>query len=89
MSLSDPTLATERKVTIEITVNHVIVVLHKARVTGAEIKEAAIAAGVPIDLTFKVSMEGKKGAWQIIGDNEPVKVKDGAVFRAVASDDNS
>jgi len=89
MSLSSPTLDAERKVTIDITVNHVKVILHKARVTGTEIKEAAIAAGVPIDLTFKLSRESKKGVWQIIGDDETLKVKEDDVFRAVASDDNS
>lgn len=89
MSLASPIIENDRKVTIHITVNHVKVVLQAARVTGAEIKNAAIAAGVPIDSSFKLSMETKKGVWQIVGDTETIKVKEDAVFRAVASDDNS
>ncbi len=88
MSLASSTIE-DRKVTIHITVNHVKLVLHKVRNTGAEIKDAAIAGGVPIDSTFKLSMETKKGVWQIVGDTESIKVKEDAVFRAVASDDNS
>jgi len=89
MSLASPIIENDRKVTIHITVNHVKLVLHKVRNTGSEIKDVAIAAGVPIDSTFKLSMETKKGVWQIVGDAETIKVKEDAVFRAVASDDNS
>jgi hypothetical protein len=76
-------------VTVNIIVNHIAVTLSKVRVTGLEIKEAAIAAGVPIDPAFKLSLEIKKGTWRIIGDHEATDVTENSVFRAVSSDVNS
>jgi hypothetical protein len=59
------------------------------RPTGLEIKEAAIAQGVPIKVDFVLSEERPNGADQIIGDNDQVQVHPGSRFMAVAPDDNS
>lgn len=64
------------------------VTLHGARQTGASIKEAAIAQGVPIQLDFLLSR--KTGAkFDPVGDDEHIRVHDGDEFRAVDGDDNS
>jgi len=78
-----------RPIRIDVTVNHTPVTLPKDRVNGLEIKEAAIRAGVPIDVSFKLSLQVKKGVWQILGDQEETDVVEHSIFRAVASDDNS
>jgi len=89
MSNSTTETPLSHKVTVNVVVNHVAVTLPRDRVNGLQIKEAAIAAGVPIDTTFKLSLEIKKGVWQIIGNHEKTDVTENSVFRAVASDDNS
>lgn len=89
MSASNTAAPAVRHITVDVTVNHVPVTLAHDRVNGLQIKEAAIAAGVPIDTTFKLSLEIKKGVWQIIGNHEETDVTEHAVFRAVSGDDNS
>lgn len=59
------------------------------RVTGAEIKQAAIAAGVPIQPDFVLSVELGGGRTKIIQNDETVQVHEGERFVAVAPDDNS
>ena len=56
--------------------------------TGAEIKAAAIAAGVKIDPDFLLSMETRKGTFTLIDDDETVKVKHTSLFVAVEPDFN-
>ncbi|MFZ5676733.1 MAG: multiubiquitin domain-containing protein [Pseudomonadota bacterium] len=56
---------------------------------GIEIKQAAIEQGVKIQLDFILSLEKANGDTDIIGDNDPVKVKEGQHYTAVADDDNS
>ncbi len=56
---------------------------------GIEIKQAAIDQGVKIKLDFILSLEKENGDTDIIGDNDPVKVKKGQHYTAVADDDNS
>lgn len=80
---------TDRKVRVHATVNYTGIVLVGAKHSGSEIKETAILAGVAIDQSFVLSLENKRGKWRIIGDNETIKVSEGANFKAVASDDNS
>ena len=74
---------------IEIVVNRKPVLVLGPDVTGLQIKEAAIAAGLPIELTFQLSEKLPDRETRIIGDNEVVKVRKGSEFVAVAGDDNS
>lgn len=75
--------------TVSVTVNDQAVVLEDRRQTGAEIKSAAIAAGVPIQHDFVLSEVRPNGKQRIIADDEHVKVKDGDAFWAIPGDDNS
>ena len=75
-----------RSVTVE--VNNQRVVLAKQRMTGLEIKQAAIAQGVQIELGFQLSVK-RGNRYKVVADNEPVAVRKGQEFIAVASDDNS
>jgi hypothetical protein len=73
---------------IHLTVNRRQVTVHKARQTGASIKEAAIAQGVSIQMDFLLSR--KAGAkFSPVGDDEQIRVHDGDEFRANDGDDNS
>jgi hypothetical protein len=81
--------ATPRVVKINITVNTDPVVLDNKRQTGMSIKQAAIAQGVDIKTDFVLSIERRPGRTELIGDNQPIKVKDGDDFLAVPNDDNS
>lgn len=90
-----PTAASERREdkahdrTVTVTVNDHPVVLEDRTLTGAEIKAAAIAAGVPIQHDFVLSEVRPNGKQQIIADDETIKVKDGDQFWAIPGDDNS
>lgn len=59
------------------------------RATGLEIKEAAIAQGVQIEVSFQLSEKIGDHKTKIIGDHETATLHEGAVFVAVADDDNS
>ncbi|RWQ69331.1 MAG: hypothetical protein EOS85_29395 [Mesorhizobium sp.] len=74
---------------VEISVNTKRVVMERGEHIGLEIKQAAIAQGVNIQLDFILSLEKRHGETQIIGDNDPVKVKKGQKYVAIADDDNS
>ena len=74
---------------IEVTVNRRPVLLIGPKQTGLEIKQAAIGQGVAIQPEFQLSLRKESGKFVVIGDAEIVKVEDGQVYRAVASDDNS
>lgn len=75
--------------TVTVTVNNKPVKVKGHRVTGLEIKEAAIAQGVQIDTGFQLSEELPSGETRIVGDTDPVTVNKHSVFTAVAGDDNS
>lgn len=81
--------AEARRHTIEIIVNNQPVEVEDKHLTGLEIKEAAIAQGVPIQLDFQLSLHHPNGEVQIIGDTDEVKVHKHTKFTAVAGDDNS
>ena len=56
--------------------------------TGREIKQAAIDAGVPIELDFDLELE--KGDETLpIGDNQKIDLQDGDKFTAADGDDNA
>lgn len=74
---------------IEIKVNGRTVRLPKAELTGIEIKQAAIAQGVPIELGFILQQELPNGNSRIIGDHDLVKIRPHERFTAIANDDNS
>lgn len=79
---------TQARVQVKVKVNRQDVVLRSRRVTGAQIKEAAIAQGVKIDMGFRLSRH-VGGRWIPVRDDEPVEVHQGDQFRARTPDENS
>jgi sarcosine oxidase gamma subunit len=74
---------------VDISVNNRPVRIEGPKATGLQIKEAAIAQGVPIQLSFQVSEQLGDHKTKIIGDTDPVTLHEGAKFVAIANDDNS
>lgn len=85
MESTAPTVETDR---VQIRVNDMQVTVAR-EVTGLQIKEAAISAGVPIQLDFVLSVELGHGKTKIVTDSESITVHQGSEFVAVAPDDNS
>lgn len=76
--------------TSDVTVNEVHRVrLPKHRITGAKIKQAAIAQGVPIQPDFLLYRERAHGQEVQVGDHEKILTVDGMKFTAITGDDNS
>ncbi len=72
----------------------IIVIRHPVRIggpeaTGLQIKEAAIAQGVKIQISFQLSEKLGDHKTKVIGNDDTVTLHEGAVFVAVADDDNS
>ncbi len=80
--------AAKRPHTVEIIVNTKPVELPEREVTGLEIKQAAIAQGVDIQVTFQLSVR-HGGHYKVVGDTDPVKVHHHQDFLCVDKDDNS
>lgn len=78
-----------RPAAIEIGVNTKPVPIRRGVHTGLQIKQAAIEAGVAIQLDFILSLETGAGQTRIIGDRDRVRVKPGQQYLAIADDDNS
>jgi len=74
---------------VDITVNTKRVSIRPAKTTGLHIKEAAIAQGVQIELSFQLSEELLNRRKKIIGNDDYITVHEGERFIAVADDDNS
>jgi hypothetical protein len=74
---------------VEISVNRKPVTVPGPKQTGLQIKEAAIAQGVQIQLGFQLSEELGDHKTKIIGDTDSATVHKGSSFVAVAGDDNS
>ena len=74
---------------VTITVNKKPVEVKGPRLTGLEIKQAAIDQGIQIELDFELKHIKPNGDRQIIGDNDSVTVNKNSKFVATASDDNS
>jgi hypothetical protein len=72
-----------------ITVNERSVEIEGPRVTGLQIKEAAITAGLPIALDFLLTEEEANGRAKVIGDADIVTVEKNSRFDVVSGDDNS
>ena len=78
------------KGTVTVTVNNKPVVLDDHRVTGLEVKRAAIAQGVNIQEDFLLTLEPHEGKpARIVGDAETVTVTKHSVFTANDGDDDS
>jgi hypothetical protein len=75
--------------TVTVTVNTKPVDLPKRRVTGLEIKQAAIAQGVNIQADFVLFRVKEHGKRDPIRDDEKVEPHRGDEFEAVPGDDNS
>jgi hypothetical protein len=77
-----------REVTVK--VNNKLVVLPRHRVTGLEIKEAAIAQGVEIKLDFILTLEAHGGKpAETIDDDRTITVTRHSEFIANDGDDDS
>ncbi|MHB8294315.1 MAG: multiubiquitin domain-containing protein [Acidimicrobiales bacterium] len=74
---------------VEIIVNNRPVRVEGPKATGLEIEEAAIAQGVPIQVSFQLSEKLGDHRTRVIGNDETISVHEGAVFVAIADDDNS
>ncbi|MGI5243146.1 multiubiquitin domain-containing protein [Dactylosporangium sp. CA-139066] len=74
--------------TVEVTVNTKPVDVPEREVTGLEVKQAAIAQGVQIQVTFQLSVK-EHGHYRIVGDTDTVRVHRHQEFLAVDRDDNS
>lgn len=75
--------------TVTLMVNERPVPIEGPRVTGLQIKEAAIAAGLPITVDFMLTEELANGRSKVVGDADVVTVNKHSRFDAVAGDDNS
>jgi hypothetical protein len=74
---------------VTITVNEKPVEIQGPKATGLEIKQAAIAQGLKIEISFVLSEELPNRRTRIVGDTDVVTVTKHSRFSAVAPDDNS
>ncbi len=73
---------------VTVAVNGADVTLPDRKTTGSAIKQAAIAAGVPIQGDFVLyARRGNSSEYAKVDDDEVVTVHPGEQFRAVAPDD--
>ncbi len=75
--------------TIEIVVNGKQVNVPDGEVTGLEIKQAAIAQGLNIQLDFLVFRDLSNGQQVAVKDDEPVRVHHKERFDILSNDDHS
>ena len=73
----------------EILVNNNSVKVEGPKVTGLEIKKAAIDQGVTIKADFQLTQMLANGERQVIGNDDTVTINKNSKFTAVSSDDNS
>ncbi|MFD4660306.1 multiubiquitin domain-containing protein [Kitasatospora sp. NPDC058444] len=78
-----------RHVSVTVKVNNQDVTLPDREVTGLEIKQAAISQGLPIDVGFQLSVKRSHGRYEVVDDDEPIRVHTHQEFLAVPPDDNS
>ena len=82
--------ASDQHGSVTVTVNRKPVTLSSHRVTGLEIKQAAIAQGVDIELDFQLTEEARDGhPARVIADDKAITVTKHSVFTANDADDNS
>lgn len=75
--------------TFDIIVNENPVSIAGHRHTGLEIKQAAIAAGLSIDVDFVLSEIAGPGKTRIVGNDEEVTLTKKSRFEAIPNDDHS
>lgn len=75
---------------VTVTLNRQPVTLPKHRISGAEVKEAAIAQGVQIEPDFLLTLEAFEGQpARHIADDDVITVTKHSVFSANDGDDDS
>ena len=90
MHIPDPELTEDRSVhTVAISVNFKPVSMPDRHTTGLEIKQAAIAQGVNIQVDFVLFRDKGHGRRDPIRDDEKIELHRGDKFEAVPGDDNS
>lgn len=72
-----------------VTVNGKPVILREHRMTGLQVKQAAIEQHVSIELSFILQEELPNGHQRIVGDRDVIEVHDHERFTAIPNDDNS
>lgn len=75
-----------------VVVNKHRVELTEKKMTGSQIKAAAISQGAELEQDFQLSLKRQHGHSHrsaVIGDDDTVKIEDGQEFIAIAGDDNS
>jgi hypothetical protein len=86
---TQPLAAAGREHDVVITVNERPVTVLGPKATGLEIKQSAIAQGVPIQLDFLLYEERENGHTDPVRDETEVTVNKNSRFVAIANDDNS
>jgi hypothetical protein len=90
MSQTSMTTADQRRGSVTVTVNNRRVALPSHRVTGLEVKEAAIDQGVDIQLDFILTLEAHDGhPARTVDDDDTITVTEHSVFTANDGDDDS
>jgi len=74
---------------VDIVVNNRPVRVEGPKATGLHIKESAIEQGLTIELSFQLSEKIGEHKTKVIDNNDTVTLHEGAVFVAIADDDNS
>ncbi len=74
---------------LTVTVNRFAVWLTERRLTGLQLKEAAIAQKAELQLDFQLWRIDGTGRRHQIGDEQSIEVHEGERFAANAPDDNS
>lgn len=75
--------------TVTVVFNRKKIEMPKGKLSGLEIKNHAIQAGLPIQPTYVLFEIKQRGRRVLIGDTDIVAVREGTEFAAVADDDNS
>ena len=79
----------DKEVTIQILVNRKPVVVHQKKMSGLQIKEAAIAQGVAIRTDFVLFELLKNGQQKVVRDDQETHLEENDSFEAIPNDDNS
>lgn len=85
----EQTQTAEKVKVITVRVNNKPVTFSGNKVTGLQIKEAAISQNVAIQSDFQLFEKHGEGKLKLIPDNELITIHDNEEFRATAPDDNS
>lgn len=79
----------DQSMTVEITVNEQLVTVSGDRLTGKDLKRAAVEHGAIVDQEFVLSIEEEHGKPRIIREEEEVVVNSDTRIVAVPNDDYS